>query len=515
MAVEKLKSLFEKDLRAAQRKWIGTTNFAPNDATIVEFTLGGSAAYAGFPAATTKVLDVFAQNVFFGKQALKLVQKVNTPKNWAKAGEKVLKRYARTKKIGRFSSLKTKTESKTGKRGTYINQPINSVDSEMKIAIWEPKSKANSRIQTIYDAFTKDIWIEWAKMYGVARIIGAQGGNLADPDQAFTRPASGAAGRRGATRRTTIIKTFRSAAKREHSPDTTTASQAVRDLETAIKGTTPGISYNGISVNTFDIIKHIKANTAIDWSLQTTKNSIGNYKATNVVKISLGKNPTNLDSDLRKLLGKAETAIRDELSVTVQKYLSNKDFEASTSRKNQIAADVTQDIMRPLTKAGLPDMRFKVNKKHKLQTKKRKEKLKKKETYKPQKSSFNVSTSAVLLKPQKSTEKKKETDAQNLSRLQAILNRNIGKKVQQDMGRPALRNQTGRFANSVQIERLAKTKAGITGDYTYQLSPYQTFENEGPRRWPTGYNPKPLITNSIRELALQYTTEKFTYLRRI
>lgn len=511
MAVKNLKTLFEKDLREAQKKWVGTTNFAPNDATIVEFTLGGPAAYTDFPVATKKVVDVFAQRVIFTEESKKLVQNVNTPRNWAQAGAKVLKRYARTKKIGRFESLKTFTESKTGKRGTYINQPIGSVGSEMKIAIWEQKSKANTRIKTIYEAFTKDIWIEWAKMFNVAQLIGVQrgAGSLANPDTKFTRVGTG-----GETRNTTVIKTFRSAAKREHSPDTTTASQAVRDLEKSIQGTTPAITYNNISVNTFDIIKHIKANTAIDWSLQTTKNSIGNYKAKNVVKISLGKNPTNLDSDLGKLLEKAETAIRDELSVTVQKYLSDKDFEASTSRKKQIAADVTQDIIRPLTKAGLPDMRFKVNKKHKLQTKKRKEKLKKKETYKAQRSSFNVSTSAVLLKPQKSQEKKKETDAQNLSRLEAILNRGIAKKVQQDMGRPALRNQTGRFANSVQIEKLTKTKAGIAGEYTYQLSPYQTFENEGPRRWPSGYNPKPLITNSIRELALQYTTEKFTYLRR-
>lgn len=510
MAVKKLKTLFKKDLQAAQKKWIGTTNFAPNDATIVEFTLGGSAAYTDFPIATKKVIEVFASRLILGQDALKEVQKINTPADWAKAGTKVLKRYARTKKIGRFKSLKTQTESKTGKRGTYINQSINSVGSEMKIAIWEPKGKANSRIQTIYDAFTKDIWIEWAKMNNVSKILAVQGGNLADPNQGFRRIGTG-----GAVRDTTVIKTFKTAANREHSPDTTTASQAIRDLETSIKGSRPAINYNGISVNTFDIIQHIKANTSIDWDLKTTKNSIGNYKATNVVKISLGKNPKNLDSDLGKLLEKAETAIRDELEVTVKKYLSDEDFEASTSRKDQITADVTQDLIRPLTQAGLPDMRFKVNKKHKLQTKKRKENLKKKETYKPQKSMFNVSTSAILLKPQKSTEKKKEKDAQNLSRLQTILNRSIAKKVQQDMGRPALRNQTGRFANSVQIERLTKTKAGIAGDYTYQLSPYQTFENEGPRRWPTGYNPKPLITNSIRELALQYTTEKFTYLRRI
>jgi hypothetical protein len=38
--------------------------------------------------------------------------------------------------------------------------------------------------------------------------------------------------------------------------------------------------------------------------------------------------------------------------------------------------------------------------------------------------------------------------------------------------------------------------------YTYRLNPYETFENEGRKRWPSGYNPKPLISKSIRNLAL-------------
>ena len=68
------------------------------------------------------------------------------------------------------------------------------------------------------------------------------------------------------------------------------------------------------------------------------------------------------------------------------------------------------------------------------------------------------------------------------------------------MGRPRLRNQTGRFSNSVNITRLKAStcKHSIVGDYTYQLNPYETFENTGVRQWPTGYNPKPLITKSIR-----------------
>ena len=80
------------------------------------------------------------------------------------------------------------------------------------------------------------------------------------------------------------------------------------------------------------------------------------------------------------------------------------------------------------------------------------------------------------------------------------------------MGRPALINRTGRFSNSVELLDLRETATGISGEYTYQLNPYQTFENTGQRRWPIGYNPKPLIAKSIRNLALQYTDTKFNNL---
>ena len=53
----------------------------------------------------------------------------------------------------------------------------------------------------------------------------------------------------------------------------------------------------------------------------------------------------------------------------------------------------------------------------------------------------------------------------------------------------------------------------IIGEYTYQLSPYETFENTGVYQWPPGYNPKPLIARSIRNLALEYTEQKFTLRR--
>lgn len=102
----------------------------------------------------------------------------------------------------------------------------------------------------------------------------------------------------------------------------------------------------------------------------------------------------------------------------------------------------------------------------------------------------------------------------NTLRLQKLIQKRLPAEVRRNMGRPALINRTGRFSDSVELTRLTQGAGGISGEYTYRLSPYETFENSGSRRWPTGYNPKTLIAKSIRNLAVQYTNQRFTYLRR-
>lgn len=100
-----------------------------------------------------------------------------------------------------------------------------------------------------------------------------------------------------------------------------------------------------------------------------------------------------------------------------------------------------------------------------------------------------------------------------LNKLRIQINRRLPAEVRRQMGRPALINRTGTFSNSVELTELRPGPKTVIGEYTYQLNPYETFENTGAREWPNGYNPKPLITKSIRNLALQYTKEKFTLRR--
>ncbi len=118
----------------------------------------------------------------------------------------------------------------------------------------------------------------------------------------------------------------------------------------------------------------------------------------------------------------------------------------------------------------------------------------------------------ITISPRKDRGESGRGDTRNrdINKLRMKINQRLPAEVRRNMGRPALRNQTGRFSNSVTLTELRQGPKTLVGKYTYMLSPYETFENEGPRQWPTGYNPKTLITKSIRNLAMQYTEQKFT-----
>ena len=118
-------------------------------------------------------------------------------------------------------------------------------------------------------------------------------------------------------------------------------------------------------------------------------------------------------------------------------------------------------------------------------------------------------------RPKKATRQSESgvTNQRELNKLKLKINARLPAQVRRNMGRPALENRTGRFSNSAALTELRQGPKTLIGKYTYMLNPYQTFENEGPREWPTGFNPKPLIAQSIRDIALQYTKQKFTLRR--
>ena len=170
------------------------------------------------------------------------------------------------------------------------------------------------------------------------------------------------------------------------------------------------------------------------------------------------------------------------------------------SKKSKITKKAKTKLKKEKSKAGKEQRAIKTKRKAGTGVKKKNIKL-----------DLGKGKGKIKLTPQ---EQQENRDQLFLNKLENQINKRLPAEVRRNMGRPALINQTGRFSSSVKLENLRYTAAGISGEYTYMLSPYETFENTGVKRWPLGYNPKPLISKSIRALAMQYTEERLVSLRR-
>jgi hypothetical protein len=96
----------------------------------------------------------------------------------------------------------------------------------------------------------------------------------------------------------------------------------------------------------------------------------------------------------------------------------------------------------------------------------------------------------------------------NLINLQNLINRSLTERVKANMGRGERRDvlnlRTGRFAESVKIERMTQSREGmITAFYSYMKNPYATFSTGGRQSLPKSRDPKLLIAKSIREIATE------------
>lgn len=101
----------------------------------------------------------------------------------------------------------------------------------------------------------------------------------------------------------------------------------------------------------------------------------------------------------------------------------------------------------------------------------------------------------------------------NLVQLQNLLNAGIVEQVKRNMGtgnrRDVLNLRTGRFAESVKVERMSESRQGmITAFYSYMKNPYATFSTGGQQESPKTRDPKLLIAKSIREIAAQQVANR-------
>jgi hypothetical protein len=99
----------------------------------------------------------------------------------------------------------------------------------------------------------------------------------------------------------------------------------------------------------------------------------------------------------------------------------------------------------------------------------------------------------------------------------AYINPRLPDTVAKNMEFPRLEYDTGRFAQSVKVLNIIKTRGGFPSiEYTYQRDPYQVFEmGAGRAPWATpDRDPRKLIDRSIREIAVELLTGRL-YTRRV
>lgn len=107
----------------------------------------------------------------------------------------------------------------------------------------------------------------------------------------------------------------------------------------------------------------------------------------------------------------------------------------------------------------------------------------------------------------------KQVETLSLTSLQSFINAHLQDVISANMGdgteRSILNYRTGRFAGSVNVDKLTQSRDGmITAFYSYMKNPYATFSTGGAQSQPTSRDPKLLISRSIREIVAERVNNK-------
>lgn len=96
-----------------------------------------------------------------------------------------------------------------------------------------------------------------------------------------------------------------------------------------------------------------------------------------------------------------------------------------------------------------------------------------------------------------------------LNQINGLLQQQIRRNMGTGTSRNVLNYRSGRFAESVKVERLSESRQGmITAFYSYMKYPYATFSEGGRQQYPRSRDPKTLISKSIREVAQTMVTNQ-------
>ena len=310
--------------------------------------------------------------------------------------------------------------------------------------------------------------------------------------------------------------------------ETTVGMEAMDQLGEALDLNQTFDSYEGIFAtdqSTLDLWQQVTDALNVEWEEEEVVNvSTGKIETVRIVKGSLIPRPRNLPtSNVNDWIN-----IRNDLQDRIKNFLSKAqpvdgisaaDFEASKSFKTKARQVASEKLVKDILKKtkGKAKRTKKRNTNIKTGKKKRSSIVKKRKTGASVKQHGKKGI-RVISRPTKAKEKgtgkqASTNQAKELARLKKYINSRLPAETRRNMGRPALINRTGRFSNSVEIQSMTQAQNSIMIKYTYLLSPYETFENTGKRRWPLAYNPKDLIAKSIRNLAQGRIEQKLTVRR--
>lgn len=497
MAISILKSEFKTVYDKARTKFRSGYVKPIGAITLVEFVFGSPKFVDSCLKGTELVIEQFDDF------RADLYKNLNTKENWIKVLASYIKKVKQSKAIGAEPIMPyNASKSASPVNGLYFGNPSRgrgSSSTSMTLLIWASNAaEADSFIDTLYESVTDDMWKDF-----VNDIV------LKNSKSLFSNQESSSAAESATTRSGTqrqLRNIFRGGINREHDSDSTRALLALQNLKSARIGIN-----TGVTLTTTDITDYIFDNLQVDWEQKTKKTKFANFNVEHVLTLSLGTNKSP-GTDTKELVNIATKFIEEE--VNKSNLLTDVQKKRSKSLAKATSDDVIQDLFKPVKDKKTKN--FKITKKFKGKKFKdgtRSGNIKAAANKTPVKRALTVRKVGKPAKGKK-TNPEAGRDSLNILSLKRKINQRLPAEIRRNMGRPALINQTGRFSNSVELVNLRQGPNTLIGEYTYMHNPYRTFENEGQRKWPAGYNPKPLVTKSIRNLALQYAEAKFT-LRRV
>lgn len=255
-----------------------------------------------------------------------------------------------------------------------------------------------------------------------------------------------------------------------------------------------------------DVIMQMLDEVEFSWNIDDSYSDRNIYVVGKLGQTLINK-PGEDSNDWTNLRPELERRLADELNarrIDLGSGESSQPFDERAAKHL-----INEQLLKPLKKKGVKVTTFKVDK-----PKKRSNTLKKGPVRKTRAPGSMIATGRKKVVQKRKTQKRSDTGASDMLKLVVMFNQKLPDAIVNNMGPPALTNQTGRFANSVRVTDITKTAQGFPSvGYTYQKNPYQTFES-GYRQGSPEYDPRNLINKSIREVAAEFAIGRF-YTRRV